>query len=523
VSHDTHSAASLALLQYRLSRFGRWGALLIAGGLVVRLLLDLALAGEFQTNTYDFAGNAAAGVPLAVMWLAMRGRREFSRRTLVVAEFIGLNFAAAGLCVMAAHIPLSASPMLVLILAMTLTFTIRSVYVPSTWQRTLVLSIFIGAWVVTTAVVITTMIPEGPMHGRRAQGMLVSTVTWWTFVTLVQTTASRAIYGLREQVRLAEALGQYTLEEKLGEGGMGIVYRAHHAMLKRRTAVKLLPPKLTGEKTIERFEREVRRTASLSHPNIVTIFDYGRTPDGVFYYAMELLDGLDLDQLVRSFGPQPAGRVVPLLAQVCDGLEEAHAVGLIHRDIKPANIFLTQLRRGGDLAKLVDFGLVKDVGGGTDPGRSMDTTIAGTPHYLSPEAIQRPRDVDARSDIYALGAVAYFLLTGVHVFTGDSVVEICSQHIDGTPVPPSERLGRPVPEGLEEVVLRCLEKNPEHRPQSADLVRDLLLSLEDVHPWLHADARQWWKEHGTEAKAIGSASEGRASSPTLRVDFHDRR
>jgi len=201
-------------------------------------------------------------------------------------------------------------------------------------------------------------------------------------------------------------LGQYTLERKIGAGGMGIVYRASHAMLRRPTAIKLLPPDRAGEASIARFEREVQMTAQLSHPNTVAIYDYGRTPEGVFYYAMEYLDGINLEDLVRTYGAQPAGRVLAILDQVCGALAEAHERGLVHRDIKPANIILTE--RGGepDVAKVVDFGLVKPIV--TDDPRltmSMPGVMTGTPLYLSPESLTSPESGDPRSDLYALGAV----------------------------------------------------------------------------------------------------------------------
>jgi serine/threonine protein kinase len=309
---------------------------------------------------------------------------------------------------------------------------------------------------------------------------------------VIATLASFVIYGLREEIRQAHRLGQYTLEEKLGEGGMGTVYRASHAMLRRPTAVKLLPPDKAGEVALQRFEREVQLTASLSHPNTISVFDYGRTPDGIFYYAMEYLDGTNLHDLVKEDGPQPPGRVVHILGQVASALVEAHGVGLIHRDVKPENVILCE--RGGvpDVAKVVDFGLVKDLEPGADTRLTQANVVQGTPLYLSPEAISDPDAVDARSDLYSLGAVGYYLLTGTPVFSGRTLVEVCSHHLHTPPDPPSARVDTPIPADLEELILACLEKDPARRPFAAAVLRDALRSLAVAPEWTDKTAREWW-------------------------------
>jgi serine/threonine-protein kinase len=315
------------------------------------------------------------------------------------------------------------------------------------------------------------------------------------------------IYGLRREVRHARRLGQYTLEEKLGEGGMGVVYRARHALLRRPTAVKLLKGDRLGEASLLRFEREVQLTASLSHPNTVSIYDFGHTPEGTFYYAMEYLEGLSLEQLVSHDGAQPPGRVVHVLRQVLAALGEAHGVGLVHRDVKPANVILCE--RGGlsDVAKVVDFGLVKDLDAAD--GLSRDGLLVGTPHYLAPEAI-RSQDADARADLYSVGAVAYFLLTGKHVFEGRTIVEICGHHLHTAPEPPSQRLGQPVPPDLERWVLSCLEKDPARRPRTADEAAEALDSC-GAEPWTREHARSWWVGKGRALSVV----RGEAAQPTL--------
>lgn len=305
-----------------------------------------------------------------------------------------------------------------------------------------------------------------------------------------------AMARLQRQARLASVeakrVGQYQLNEKLGSGGMGVVYKGHHAMLRRPTAVKLLDPERTTEESIGRFEREVRLTSLLNHPNTITVYDFGRTDEGVFYYAMELLEGIDLEALVRMYGPQSPGRVIHLLKQVCGSLAEAHGTGLIHRDIKPGNIMLTQ--RGGicDFVKVLDFGLVKAISTQKEAALTMANTLTGTPLYMSPEAIERSDHVDARSDLYAVGAVGYFLLTGEPVFNGNSVVEICMAQIKQIPARPSERLRRAVSPELEDVLLSCLAKRPEDRPQTAKELAKRLSQIVLEAPWSEDDASAWW-------------------------------
>jgi serine/threonine-protein kinase len=333
--------------------------------------------------------------------------------------------------------------------------------------------------------------------------------------------ASSSVLRLRRQVRAARRLGQYALVEKLGEGGMGTVYRAHHALLRRPTAVKLLHAARNSPAALERFEREVQLTSALTHPNTVIVYDYGRTPDGVFYYAMEYIDGLTLQDLVDLAGAQSAERVVHILAQVCAALAEAHAVGLVHRDIKPANIMLC--KRGGalDFVKVLDFGLVKDLSDSSS-GLSQSVALVGTPLYIAPEVIQARGQVDARVDLYALGAVAYFLLSGTPVFTGQTLIEVCAKQISLPAEPLSLRMGEgKVPAELEQLVLRCLERDPAARPASAEELRQSLTALA-VSPWGPEQARRWWDERGPAVTAAARARSTRHDSQpgnrTLDVD-----
>jgi eukaryotic-like serine/threonine-protein kinase len=302
----------------------------------------------------------------------------------------------------------------------------------------------------------------------------------------------------------AKQLGQYRLETRLGAGAMGVVYKGHHAMLRRPTAIKMLNVDRVNDASIQRFEREVQITCKLNNPNTVAIYDYGRTPEGVFYYAMEYLDGIDLQVLVEKYGPQPEGRVISILQQVCGSLYEAHSLGLVHRDIKPANIMLN--RRGGepDVVKVLDFGLVKAID--DEKQAQQSGGMSGTPLYMSPEAIQTPDMVDARSDLYAVGAVGYYLLTGQPVFHASSLVELCQQHVTTTPDSPSQRLGRTVSAELESALLACLEKSRAKRPQTARDFSLLLCRAPTAGSWTIDDAEAWWGRHERGQPAAGSGS-----------------
>jgi serine/threonine protein kinase len=279
---------------------------------------------------------------------------------------------------------------------------------------------------------------------------------------------------------------------------MGEVYRASHAMLRRPTAVKVLRPEMAGEKNLARFEREVQLTSGLTHPNTIAIFDYGRTPDGLFYYAMEYLKGINLEDLVRKVGPQCPGRTIHILRQVAASLVEAHGVGLIHRDVKPANIILCE--RGGffDVVKVVDFGLVKSIDTPEDSSISAANTITGTPHYLSPEAIRTPDKIDGRSDLYAIGGVGYYLLTGARLFDSENFVEICSHQLQTQPEPPSERVERQFPEDLESLIMRCLEKDPDERPANARALVQAFEACTNAGDWSSESASDWWEKHGAD-------------------------
>ncbi len=338
--------------------------------------------------------------------------------------------------------------------------------------------------------------------------------------------AYTVINGLRRNVRRAQRLGQYTLEKKLGEGGMGTVYRARHALLRRPTAVKLLRPDVSSGENIARFEREVQLTSQLTHPNTIAIYDYGHTPDGLFYYAMEYLPGITLDRLVEEHGPQSESRVIHILMQVCGSLHEAHTEGVIHRDIKPANIMLCE--RGGqyDVVKVLDFGLVKEMDRGSDAAITGVNAITGTPLYLSPEAIRSPDQLDARSDLYSVGAVGYYLLTGEHVFGGDAAIEVFSHHLTTEPERPSERAGHDISRDVEDIVLQCLEKEREKRPSDAEVLRAALERCGDAGSWTTEKARAWWMERpGLSARRKdpgGVTSDSGKLSKTFAVALDDR-
>ena len=330
--------------------------------------------------------------------------------------------------------------------------------------------------------------------------------------------------------RLSEAelrlrqLGQYTLQERIGEGAMGVVYRARHGLMRRDTAVKLLVPDRADAASIERFEREVCLSCQLSHPNTIQVFDYGRTPDGIFYYAMEYLRGVNLHQLVARYGAQPEARVIHILNQVCDSLGEAHALGLVHRDIKPANVFLCH--RGGipDCIKVLDFGLVREFRSGDTRPAETPSAIEGTPSFISPEAIHQRSPIDPRSDLYSVGALGYYLVSGEPVFEAQNVSELYEKHLSERPAPLCRRIAQPISPEFEKLLLDCLEKEPSLRPSTAAELRARLATLPEATRWNKELAAAWWNQH-PEARTstpVGLPSPNRQTDPTLRVDLSHR-
>lgn len=510
-------------LQRRVRGAGAFGALVGFAFLVRRSITG----GSAEMMHPSYWMHFVAASSLALTW-AVCAKGQRSVRTIRVAEALGFFFTATGYSHMAMHIPAWQMPHYITLLALTAIFVARAIYVPTGARHTLVLTVISGVPIITSThqiylhadlSIYEALVPNLGDNQDVAMSIAGFTAMWWAVTIMLCWGASHVIYGLRKTVHDAKRLGQYELVEKLGEGGMGIVYAARHAMLRRPTAVKLLPLEKAGERSIARFAKEVQQTARLTHPNTITIFDYGRTPEGVFYYAMELLDGATLEDLVEIDGPQPPARVAHLIAQAAGALGEAHVRGLVHRDIKPSNIMVVEQGGERDVAKVLDFGLVKDMNPELEVTLSAVGQIAGTPQYLPPEGITAPDTVDGRSDIYALGAVAYYLLVGEHVFTGNNVVEVCSQHLHSEPVPIAVR-APDVPQELADVVMTCLEKKPDARPQTTAELVDAIHEL--AATWTGADAARWWDEHGSRVKAHVAKRASSGSGRTLEIDF-DRR
>jgi serine/threonine-protein kinase len=511
------SEQELRFVQDRLALFVKTTFWISTMFLLVTTVADLA--GPVQRFSGLARASHALGTLIALgLWRAMQSRRNVSPGTLHALDVLGTLGICWSFTFMANH---STQPygFYTGLLAVTHVSVSRAMIVPSIPQRTLLLAIASFAGFIVSRAVLPWPVELALTAGPRSRGV-IEALLWSTAGTAVATVASRVIYGLHEKAREARQLGQYALQQKIGAGGMGEVYRAHHAMLRRPTAVKLLSGDGTEEQ-LRRFEKEVQLTARLTHPNTISIFDYGRTPDGIFYYAMELLDGLTLERLVERHGAQPAGRVIHILRQACGALKEAHGIGLIHRDIKPANLYLC--RRGDipDFVKVLDFGLVREIKRDADLAISNVNAVVGTPLYLPPEAILTPDQIDARADIYALGCTAYFLVTGTTPFSGLSAVEVCAHHLHTLPPPPSER--QPVALDLERVILACMAKNPADRPQSAEALSRVLELCQDAGGWCEGDAEAWWAANtSSEPSAMPAVSRELPRRTFCCVDLAER-
>jgi serine/threonine protein kinase len=482
--------------------------LVLVGGAPLGAVLSSAVA----------LGHIAGSSMMGLVWLLAR-RRRISLLAVGALDSVGLVIACGCLAFMTME---AEEQILQVLLATTVTVMIRAILVPSTPVRTLLLTAL--AFVPIVLVCLLLHHGEGALPGFspgfQKLHMSLNTVLWSMLGVTLATVTSQVTYGLRQQVAEAADIGQYTLEARIGGGGMGEVWRARHRLLIRPAAVKLIRRGLPGspagdpELLMRRFEREARATAALKSPHTVQLYDFGVTEDGTLYYVMELLDGIDLDTLVARHGPLPSERVIHILRQVLSSLADAHANGLVHRDIKPANIVVSRVGTAFDFAKVLDFGLVKLEGGrrasADDPLKlTADNTAGGTPAFMAPEVVLGEPAADHRVDIYSLGCVAYWLLTGRLVFEGRSAVEVMFGHAHTAPPRPSQRVELPIPPPLEDLIMACLEKEPDKRPASADIVSARLEACAVATPWTPERAEKWWTAH------MPSASEARPVADIL--------
>ena len=445
-----------------------------------------------------FIWHIIATLVLGCISFALCSKQEFSTAHLRLMEigtcgvpaafFILLQYAKANLFVNTGDIHPGVVP------AWLLCIYTYAFFIPNTWKRAAAILGIIASLPLVATVLGIVLSSNMRLYFANHLGTLVE-------MTLVMGVAHvGAVFGvytinsLQTQAYQARQLGQYRLKKLLGSGGMGDVYLAEHQLMKRPCAIKVIRPEKAGDpKVLARFEREVQATAKLSHWNSIDIFDYGRSEDGTFYYVMEYLPGMNLGEIVKRFGPMPAARVIHLVRQACDALQEAHDLGLLHRDLKPANLFAAV--RGGhyDVAKLLDFGLAKPLSDLDTAQLTADGTITGSPLYMSPEQATGDKEPDPRSDIYSLGGVLYYLLCGHPPFENEKPIKVLISHAHD-PVPPLSQYREDIPLDLEAIVMRCLSKNPDDRYQSAAELAAALEDCEHYGTWSRDHARDWWMQ-----------------------------
>ncbi len=467
------------------------------GGMAVARLSGYPISPEsYVFLGFQLAQCAACVASIALWWVARNRRISASRlHTLGLAYEIVICFVLAITTFWSDYLQTGALPGLTWIPVVIILFPL---ILPGPPGRMLVASIAAGATAPLALAVLDLLNKVRATPNNYVQTIFASTLAVGFAVM-----GARIVYRLGRDVAAARELGSYSLEERLGEGGMGEVWRARHRMLARPAAIKLIHPSVArhvdigiSEQAMRRFEREAQVIARLRSPHTIELFDFGIADNGAFYYAMELLDGLDADTLVRRFGPIPAERVVHLLRQVCHSLSEAESHGLVHRDIKPANIFLCRYGEECDFVKVLDFGLVKTVDDDAEAGPTLTQRglIQGTPAFMAPEQAMGQSNLDGRVDIYATGCVAYWLLTGQTVFTAETTMGLLLKHVQETPASPSAR-GVPVPAALDNLVLSCLAKDPNDRPQSARALASRLAEIDGPAVWTEDRARGWWAQY----------------------------
>ncbi len=492
-------------MQRRLSLLGQVVFVISLGFFVIGNSIQIFFVGVplmALLNQLATRAHLAGALVMGLLWLVC-SRRPLPIRVLGVLEVVALVICCTcwGLLIT----PQYAGSLATALLALTITVIARAIIVPSTARRTLWLTVVASA---PTLVLQFFRAPLPQMLSLPPRdimiGQAINTALWVAAATGTATIASRVIYGLRREVAAARDIGQYTLEERLGSGGMGEVWRARHRMLIRPAAIKLIRRDALGSSPagpdvmLRRFEREARTTAALKSPHTVQLYDFGVADDGTLYYVMELLEGVDLETLVRRFGPVPAERAVHVLRHACHSLAEAHQAGLVHRDIKPANLFLIRAGIEHDFVKVLDFGLVKlgPARAGPDAVKLTDMgAVAGTPAYAAPEVALGEANVDRRADLYSLGCVGYWLLTGRLVFEGESALKVLMDHARTEPPPPSRRTELPIPVDLERIIMDCLAKDPARRPQTAGELAARLDACHVDNPWTAERAEKWWSVH----------------------------
>jgi eukaryotic-like serine/threonine-protein kinase len=498
------AAASLnvlppALVTAGARRLAPLAVLLASAGVVFALLDRAALPlGAFAQGSqllWLIGVVANLTVSLSVAWIA--GRQMMAPEKLLD---LGLLYEVlAGLCLAVTYhaVPYSGGAMPRGWTGVAVWVLVFPLVIPNTLRKV------IGATLLTAA-----MDPLGmALHVAAGAPQPPAHAAWSFFPTLVAAAVAifihRIVYQNTVDAGKGLEMGSYHLEELLGRGGMGEVWRASHRLLARSSAIKLIRPDSLGSggaDVLKRFEREAQATAALRSPHTVEIYDFGTTEGGTFYYVMELLEGYDSETLVQAFGPLPPERVVYLLRQVCKSLAEAHERGMVHRDIKPANIYVCRYGLEHDFIKVLDFGLVKSSLpiGGHNSALTAAGIVAGTAEYISPEMARGDSMVDSRADLYALGCVAYWLLTGKLVFEGATPMDILIEHVKTRPTPPSQKTSQPIPAELEEIILACLQKDPENRPQSAREIERMLASVPLPNAWTDEHSERWWREHPPE-------------------------